>query len=127
MAALLYECGDYQGEGREILEMYTKDVNGHFAEYAHHILTRTTPVKRALSDLDTTAFYSRLSRQNKVVSEAMKLETSSDNAKVSLKTSKDKVSGKTGTKSWASEEAWNRMKPDTSGSLLSWIQIEMGK
>ena len=39
VAALLFECGDDQGEGRKILEAYTKDVNGHFAEYAHHVLT----------------------------------------------------------------------------------------
>jgi len=39
VAALLFECGDDQGEARKILEAYTKDVNGHFAEYAHHVLT----------------------------------------------------------------------------------------
>ena len=38
LAALLFECGDDQGEARNILEAYTKDVNGHFAEYAHHVL-----------------------------------------------------------------------------------------
>ena len=37
VAALLFECGDYQNQGQEILEAYTKDVNGHFAAYAHHI------------------------------------------------------------------------------------------
>jgi hypothetical protein len=42
VAALLFECGDYQGEGRKILEAYTKDVNGHFAEYAHRVLTHGT-------------------------------------------------------------------------------------
>ncbi|MEO0416989.1 MAG: HEAT repeat domain-containing protein, partial [Verrucomicrobiota bacterium] len=31
LAALLFECGDYQSQGREILEGYRKDVNGHFA------------------------------------------------------------------------------------------------
>ncbi|WP_168442139.1 FAD-dependent oxidoreductase [Pontiella desulfatans] len=46
VAALLYECGDYQDVGRNILEAYTKDVNGHFAEYAHHVLTHGT----AMSD-----------------------------------------------------------------------------
>ena len=39
VAALLFECGDYQNQGQEILEAYTKDVNGHFAAYAHHILS----------------------------------------------------------------------------------------
>ena len=39
VAALLFECGDHQGLGREILESYTRDVNGHFAAYAHHIVT----------------------------------------------------------------------------------------
>jgi hypothetical protein len=39
VAALLFECGDYQNQGREILETYTKDVNGHFAEYANKVLT----------------------------------------------------------------------------------------
>ena len=38
VAALLYECGDYKGLAREILQGYTRDVNGHFAAYAHHIL-----------------------------------------------------------------------------------------
>jgi len=42
VAALLFECGDYQGEGRKILEAYTKDVNGHFAEYAHYVLSHGT-------------------------------------------------------------------------------------
>jgi len=39
VAALLFECGDHQNQGREILESYTKDVNGHFAEYAHRVLS----------------------------------------------------------------------------------------
>ena len=44
VAALLYECGDHQNLGRNILEDYTKDVNGHFAAYAHHMLnTESTP------------------------------------------------------------------------------------
>ena len=47
VAALLFECGDHEGLGRETLESYTKDVNGHFAAYAHHILSRE-------SDLQTT-------------------------------------------------------------------------
>jgi hypothetical protein len=42
IAALLFECGDNKGEGRKILEAYTKDVNGHFAEYAHQVLTNGT-------------------------------------------------------------------------------------
>ena len=42
VAALLFECGDYEGLGRDILEAYTKDVNGHFAAYAHLVLTQGT-------------------------------------------------------------------------------------
>lgn len=42
IAALLFECGDYQNLGREILQEYTKDVNGHFAEYAHRVLSEGT-------------------------------------------------------------------------------------
>jgi hypothetical protein len=45
VAALLFECGDHNGMGREILEAYTKDVNGHFAAYAHHVLTHGTAMK----------------------------------------------------------------------------------
>ena len=48
VAALLYECGDHEGLGLEILESYTRDVNGHFAAYAHHILNSE-------SDLPTTS------------------------------------------------------------------------
>ena len=33
------------GIGREVLEAYTADVNGHFAAYAHHILTECAAVK----------------------------------------------------------------------------------
>jgi len=44
VAALLFECGDYQNQGREILEVYTKDVNGHFAEYAHRVLSNGTAI-----------------------------------------------------------------------------------
>ena len=44
VAALLFECGDYQNQGREILEVYTKDVNGHFAEYAYHVLSNGTAI-----------------------------------------------------------------------------------
>jgi len=40
VAALLFECGDPGGQAREILEAYTTDVNGHFASYAHLVLTR---------------------------------------------------------------------------------------
>lgn len=46
VAALLYECGDYQGQGRKILEAYTKDFNGHFAEYAHHVLSHGTAMAK---------------------------------------------------------------------------------
>jgi flavin-dependent dehydrogenase len=44
VAALLFECGDHQNQGREILEAYTKDVNGHFAEYAHRVLSTGTAI-----------------------------------------------------------------------------------
>jgi hypothetical protein len=44
VAALLFECGDYQNQGREILEVYTKDVNGHFAEYAHRVLSNGSAI-----------------------------------------------------------------------------------
>jgi len=40
VAALLFECGDHDGQGRKVLEAYTKDVNGHFASYAHFVLSR---------------------------------------------------------------------------------------
>lgn len=46
VAALLYECGDQQSLARGILEAYTKDVNGHFAAYAHHILNNVTTAQR---------------------------------------------------------------------------------
>jgi len=95
VAALLFECGDDQGVGRKILETYTKDVNGHFAEYAHHILTTVTPAKTTQSDLDTTAFYSQLSGKDDVVSEPSKSKKSS------VKTSKN---------SWASQADWNKVK-----------------
>ena len=44
IAALLFECGDYQNLGREILQAYTKDVNGHFAAYAHRVLSEGTAI-----------------------------------------------------------------------------------
>ena len=44
VAALLFECGDHKNQGREILEVYTKDVNGHFAEYAHRVLSNGTAI-----------------------------------------------------------------------------------
>jgi len=111
VAALLFECGDYQDEGRNILESYIKDVNGHFAEYAHHILTTTAPMKRAPSDLDTTAFYSQLSGKDEVVSEPSKPKKSSDKAEVTPKPLKKKLGGKPGINSWASQEEWNKQKP----------------
>lgn len=46
VAALLFECGDHEGQGREILHAYTNDVNGHFAAYAHHVLTHGTALRR---------------------------------------------------------------------------------
>ena len=42
VAALLFECGD--PKSGEILEVYTKDVNGHFAEYAHLVLNNGTAI-----------------------------------------------------------------------------------
>jgi len=45
VAALLFECGDHNGQGRDVLEAYTKDVNGHFAAYAHLVLTRGTAMR----------------------------------------------------------------------------------
>jgi len=45
VAALLYECGDDDGQGQEILEAYTKDVNGHFAAYAHLVLTNVADTR----------------------------------------------------------------------------------
>ena len=38
IAAVLYQCGDYQKMGRRILQQYSQDVNGHFASYAQAIL-----------------------------------------------------------------------------------------
>ena len=38
LAALLFQCGDWQGQGRAVLEAYTEDVNGHFVAYADHVL-----------------------------------------------------------------------------------------
>jgi len=46
VAALLFECGDHDGLGREVLEAYTTDVNGHFAAYAHLVLTKGTAIRR---------------------------------------------------------------------------------
>jgi len=40
VAALLFECGDSNDEGRKILEAYTRDINGHFASYANFILNK---------------------------------------------------------------------------------------
>jgi hypothetical protein len=45
VAALLFECGDHDGLGRGILEAYTTDVNGHFAAYAHQVLTKGTAMR----------------------------------------------------------------------------------
>ena len=45
VAALLFECGDRNGRGRAILEAYTKDVNGHFASYANHVLMQGSAIK----------------------------------------------------------------------------------
>ncbi len=45
VAALLFECGDHNGQAREILEAYTTDVNGHFAAYAYQVLTQGTAMR----------------------------------------------------------------------------------
>jgi flavin-dependent dehydrogenase len=46
VAALLFECGDDNGQGRKVLEAYTEDVNGHFAEYAHLVLSKGTAMAK---------------------------------------------------------------------------------
>jgi len=38
VAALLFDCGDINGQGRAILEAYTRDVQGHFVTYARAAL-----------------------------------------------------------------------------------------
>ncbi|MBT3381836.1 MAG: FAD-dependent oxidoreductase [Lentisphaerae bacterium] len=38
IAALLLECGDLDNQARNVLDAYTKDVNGHFASYASFVL-----------------------------------------------------------------------------------------
>jgi flavin-dependent dehydrogenase len=38
IAGMLVYCGDSQGQGRKILEQYSKGVEGHFARYARHVL-----------------------------------------------------------------------------------------
>ena len=45
VAAVLYECGDNEGQAQEVLEAYTTDVNGHFAAYAHRVLTQGTAMR----------------------------------------------------------------------------------
>ena len=45
VAGLLFECGDHNGQAHGILEAYAQDVNGHFAAYAHLVLTRGTAMK----------------------------------------------------------------------------------
>lgn len=94
VAALLFECGDVQDEGRNILETYTKDVNGHFAEYAHHVLTTVTPMERSPSDLEATP--RQAGNKHEVTP-----------APVTPKKSK----GKAAKNSWASLGEWNREKP----------------
>lgn len=95
VAALLVECGDVQGEGRNILETYTKDVNGHFAEYAHHVLTTVPPTHRAQSDLEVTG------SDHAAVSQKGVIQDSSSNKKPSSRSAKN---------SWASQEEWNQEK-----------------
>jgi flavin-dependent dehydrogenase len=94
VAALLFECGDDQGEGRKILEAYTKDVNGHFAEYAHHVLTTIPPLKRTQYNLEVTP---RQAGNQSDVTPAP--------------SNKKKSRGKAAKNSWASQDEWNREKP----------------
>ena len=96
VAALLFECGDDQGEGRKILEAYTKDVNGHFAEYAHHVLTTITPLKRTPYSLEVTASNPQTGNKSDVTP---------------APSNKKKSKGKAAKNSWASLGEWNREKP----------------
>jgi hypothetical protein len=95
VAALLFECGDDQGEARKILEAYTKDVNGHFAEYAHHALTTVSPMKKAQSDLGTTTSDLQTGNKDNVIPAPAKSK---------------KPGGKSAKGSWASQDEWNRAK-----------------
>ncbi len=38
VAAMLFQCGDSDGRGRQILEQYRRGVSGHFARYAQWVL-----------------------------------------------------------------------------------------
>ena len=38
LAAALYQCGDQNGLGEQILKEYTRDLRGHFARFAHAVL-----------------------------------------------------------------------------------------
>ena len=38
VAAMLFECGDSAGRGRQILEQYSRGVSGHFTRYAQWVL-----------------------------------------------------------------------------------------
>ena len=38
LARALFRCGDYQGQGRKILESYTHDLRGHLARHAQAVL-----------------------------------------------------------------------------------------
>lgn len=96
VAALLFECGDDQGEGRKILEAYTKDVNGHFAKYAHHVLTTITPLKRTQYNLKVTASNPQTGNQSDVTPAPL---------------NKRKSKGKAAINSWASLGEWNQEKP----------------
>lgn len=95
VAALLFECGDVQGEGRNILETYTKDVNGHFAEYAHHVLTTVTPPHRAQSDFKATSSDYAAASQKRVIPDPA---------------SNKKSGGRSAKNSWASQNEWNQEK-----------------
>ena len=95
VAALLFECGDIQGQGRTILETYTKDVNGHFAEYAHYVLSTVSPNHKAQADLEATSYYDAVDSEQRVIldpsSDMQSLEGSAKN-------------------SWGSQDEWNQEK-----------------
>ncbi len=39
LASALYRCGDFNGLGEKVLRTYEQDLRGHFARYAHAVLT----------------------------------------------------------------------------------------
>jgi flavin-dependent dehydrogenase len=46
VAAMLFQCGDSDGRGRQILEQYSRGVEGHFARYAQYLLQAATGLSR---------------------------------------------------------------------------------